>query len=218
MTRGASVTLHGSASSDSDGTIASYAWIQTGGTAVTLSNAASANPTFTAPNNLETLTFKLTVTDNEGATAVDTTTVNVINTAPVAEAGTARTVAPGAAVVLNGGASSDSDGTIVAYSWAQTIGTAVTLSGADTVTPSFTAPNTSATLTFRLTVTDNDGATANDTVTVTVSAPVLVAPPPPADGGGGGGCSLSRDGSFEPLLLLAFLVSLVMICRRRGRE
>ena len=45
----------------------------------------------------------------------------------------------------------------------------MTLSGANTATPSFTAPTGPATLTFKLTVTDNDGATDTDTVTVTSS-------------------------------------------------
>lgn len=63
------VTLSGSGT-DSDGSIASYVWTQTAGTSVTLTNANSASATFTAPDISadETLTFKLTVTDNDGAT------------------------------------------------------------------------------------------------------------------------------------------------------
>ncbi len=43
--------------------------------AATLSSASSKNPTFTAPDvsaSGDTLTFKLTVTDNDGGTATDT--------------------------------------------------------------------------------------------------------------------------------------------------
>ena len=63
-----------------------------------------------------------------------------------------------------------SDGTIVVYSWQQIAGPTVTLTGADTATPSFTAPsvNTQTKLTFQLTVTDSDNATAADTIDVTV--------------------------------------------------
>lgn len=66
----ATVTLTGAASSDSDGAIASYAWSQVSGTAVTLSGSG-ATRTFTAPANSAgtSLVFGLTVTDNGGATS-----------------------------------------------------------------------------------------------------------------------------------------------------
>lgn len=75
------VTLDGTGSTDSDGTIAAYAWTQTAGTTVTLSSATAAQPTFTAPLTLagETLTFSLVVTDDDGATSsADTVNVTVL--------------------------------------------------------------------------------------------------------------------------------------------
>ena len=62
------VTLDATASSDTDGTVDTYAWSQTAGTGVTLSDTAASQPTFTAPNvdPDETLTFELEVTDNRG--------------------------------------------------------------------------------------------------------------------------------------------------------
>ncbi len=74
---GATVNLNGTGSSDPDGTIASYAWTQTGGANVTLTGANTATPSFTAPTGPATLTFMLTVTDNNGATGTDSVTVNV---------------------------------------------------------------------------------------------------------------------------------------------
>ena len=77
-------------------------------------------------------------------------------------------------VTLNGTGSTDPDGGIIAsYSWVQTAGSpTVTLSGVNTATPSFTAPivTTDTTLTFSLTVTDNDGlnSTAADSVNILV--------------------------------------------------
>ena len=76
---GSQVTLSGAASSDPDGTIASYAWTQTAGPAVTLSTSGS-NATFTAPTVAvnTVLTFQLIVTDNLGAQSVpDTVNVTV---------------------------------------------------------------------------------------------------------------------------------------------
>jgi hypothetical protein len=97
------------------------------------------------------------------------------NIAPTANAGIDQSVAAGATVQLDGTGSTDGDGTIVSYSWAQTAGDAVILTGASTSTPSFTAPSTNAqqTLTFELTVTDNEAATDTDTVDVVVAAEVV---------------------------------------------
>ena len=54
-------------------------------------------------------------------------------------------------------------------------GPKVTLSGADTVRVTFTAPSSAAKLRFRLTVTDEHGSKAINAVIITVTAP----PPPP---------------------------------------
>lgn len=78
------VTLNGSGSNDPDGTIASYAWTQTAGSAVTLSSGTAAQPTFTAPGVAvaTTLTFSLTVTDNRGATSPAATVSITVNPLP----------------------------------------------------------------------------------------------------------------------------------------
>ncbi len=96
------------------------------------------------------------------------------NTAPSANAGTDQTVDEQTedTVTLNGAASSDSDGSIVSYSWTQTAGSpTVTLSDATVASPTFATPAITGdtSLTFNLTVTDNEGATASDTVVVTIT-------------------------------------------------
>ena len=178
VTSGTTVTLNGTASSDSDGTIASYAWTQTAGTAVTLSSASASQPTFPGPTvpSATSLTFSLIVTDNRGAASAASTvsiTVNPLaNVLPLANAGVNQTVTSGTTVTLNGTASSDSDGTITSYAWTQTAGSAVTLSSATASQPTFTAPSvaTATTLTFSLIVTDNLGAaSAASTVNITVN-------------------------------------------------
>ena len=99
--------------------------------------------------------------------------------APTAEAGEAQMVATGAAVAL-AGSSTGPWGTNVTYAWTRTSGTTVTLTGADTASPSFTAPSTAGDLVFTLTVTGMPAgargtATGTDTVTVTVTDPRTLA-------------------------------------------
>ena len=73
------VTLDSSASSDNDGSIASYNWSQIGGTTVTLSDPNTASPTFTAPNisTVETLEFQLTTTDGQGNSDLDQVSIQI---------------------------------------------------------------------------------------------------------------------------------------------
>jgi hypothetical protein len=168
---GETVILDGSGSSDSDGTIVSYLWEQTHGTSVSLSNSGAASPEFTAPAlKSEALTFKLTVTDDGGLTDTDRVTVNIssANLPPAADAGADKSVQQGQTVMLDGSGSSDSDGRIVAYHWEQTDGTAVSLSSATSVQPSFIAPSP-GTLKFELTVTDDGGLKDTDQITVTIT-------------------------------------------------
>ena len=99
------VTLLGSGT-DTDGSIASYHWSQTGGTTITLSEGNTASATFTAPNISadETLTFELTITDNDGATAVASIDVQVKNSPPITLSGVVYDeIVEGATVILKDG-------------------------------------------------------------------------------------------------------------------
>jgi hypothetical protein len=182
----AGVQLQGSGS-DPDGTISSYKWEQVvsgSEPTVTLTDENTATAKFDAPSvsaNTE-LTFKLTVTDNDGATAIDSVkvTVNNANQPPTANAGSDQTVNERDSVSLDGSGSTDPDGDTLTYAWTQTAGASVTLSGSDSATPSFTAPDVSAdgeTLTFELTVDDGNGHTATDTVNINIQNVVVNQPP-----------------------------------------
>ena len=179
------VTLDGSASSDPDaGTTLTYSWTQMSGVNVTLSGATTAAPSFDAPdvtavNTPEVLRFQLTVSDGSlsNSATVDITVNDAglgINSPPTAAAGPDQNVAESTNVDLDGTGSSDPDGDTLSYSWSQTGGPNVTLNGAGTAQPSFTAPDVTAgnpvTLTFELTV--NDGAdNATDSVAIFVAEP-----------------------------------------------
>src|SRR5436190_22239794 len=71
VTAGITVTLNGTASSDSDGTFASYAWTQTAGTALVLTGGNTSHPTILAPASAiaASYAFSLVVTDNRGASS-----------------------------------------------------------------------------------------------------------------------------------------------------
>ena len=186
-----SAILNGSASYDPDGTITAYSWTTISGPgSVTINNSNTATPSVIG---LQTgvYVFELTVTDNSGATSKDQVTITVLppvvlpNQAPVANAGNNQTItAPVNSVSLNGTSSFDPDGTITTFSWSQVSGPSTSvISGGNTSTPT-ASQLVVGQYVFKLTVTDNNGATGSDQVTITVNPPVTkVNMSPVADAG-----------------------------------
>ena len=186
---GASVTLAGSGT-DGDSDPLTYAWTQTAGTTVTLSDTSAAGPTFTAPTLVpgasnETLTFSLVVNDGIDDSVADTVDITVTppaNVLPTADAGLDQTVQAPTTVTLDGsGSSSNNVGQTLSYAWSQTGGPAVSLSSASDVSPTFSTPSLAigdadAVLTFSLTVTEPTTDADTDTVQITVQAPANTAP------------------------------------------
>lgn len=165
-----SIMINGSGS-DTEGTI-TFAWIKVSGPAATLANQTTASLTASALV-AGTYVFRLTVTDDDNATATDNVTITVqpavVNQVPVANAGADVSITlPTNSTTLNGSAT-DADGTIATYAWSKVSGPAATLAGQTTSTLSLTAL-VAGTYVFQLTATDDKGATGSDNVTVVVNA------------------------------------------------
>ena len=91
------------------------------------------------------------------------------NQLPIADGGGDQMVDPGVLVTLDGSASYDPDGLVVGYIWEQLDGPNVLLSDYEEPVVTFTAPDVDfATLTFRLTVVDNEGAVGSVQVSIIV--------------------------------------------------
>ncbi|ASI88885.1 glycosyl hydrolase family 18 protein [Vibrio mediterranei] len=173
----ATVTLDASASRDSDGSIVSYSWVQTGGDAVVLVGSDTVQASFDAQEVTATQTyqFTVTVTDNEGATATDVVMINVTpkvttpdNTAPNAVITGPTTASANEAVVLDASASTDAENDMLSFSWQTPNGLDVSVLGSSV---SFSAPSVSADTSYIFTVTVSDGSlSTSQTHTVTVSA------------------------------------------------
>jgi|GEM_PF-294801 len=173
---GAIVDLDGSGSYDPDGTIVKYQWVQISGAGgVTLSGSNTATP------GVYGLTpgvyvFQLTVTDDKGATGTATVqvTVTTANTVPnpIAIAGNDTTlVLPDEqTTLLDGSLSYDRGATLVSYRWRQVSGpvkvTIADAANSKTMAEGFQA----GVYKFELTVTDDKGLSASDTVAVFVQS------------------------------------------------
>ena len=190
------VTLDGSGS-DFDGDPISYHWSQVAGTPVTLNNATSATPSFTAPavtpaQGSVTLTFQLITNDSfgpgdTGALNSAPSSVDILvkhaNRAPVADAGLPKDVPEETAVALDGSASYDPDQDQLTYAWTQTGGVHVKLNATDSAHPTFISPSVGplgASLTFELIVTDNGAAAP--AAAAAPAGPAAAAGPAPAAG------------------------------------
>ncbi|WP_022883451.1 PKD domain-containing protein [Glaciibacter superstes] len=155
-------------STDSDGTIASYAWDFGDDTTAT---GVSATHSYAAEG---TYTVTLTVTDDDGGIGISTQSVTVSaepppNLPPTA-AFTATTDFLSADFDATG--TTDPDGTIVGYEW--DFGDTQTSTTGPTVNHGYSSAGT---YTVSLTVTDDDGAENTTTQTVVVTAPPANTPP-----------------------------------------
>jgi len=170
------ITLNASGSTDTNGSIVSYKWVQTSGVPVSIADTYAMITTFTSPIIVAPtiVSFNLTVLDDNGASATDNVnfTINPVNVPPVANAGVNQIVLESSNVSLNGSLSSDIDGSITNYSWSQVNGINVIFSNVNAIQPTFVAPVviTPTVLEFTLYVIDNESANhLSSVVSVTVT-------------------------------------------------
>ena len=188
-----SVILSGSGT-DSDGTIAAYQWTKISGPTSYSFVSATAAATIVGGLTAGTYLFELRVTDNNGARGRDTVQV-IVNPAPnippSVSAGNDQTITLPTNTVSLTGAAVDADGTIVAYKWTKISGpSSYNITNANS--PVTSAWNlTRGVYQFVLTVTDNSGADASDTVSITVIS--LANIPPVADAGSDITITLPQD-------------------------
>ena len=173
---GVSVMFDGASSVDPDGSIVNYEWDfgdgAPTGSGLTVSHTYASTGVYTVT---------LTVTDNRGDTDQDTASVVVgngggMNVAPMADVGGPYGGAPGATIDFDASGSVDSDGTIA--SWAWDFGDGATATG-ETAQHSYT---TAGSYLVQVTVTDDDGATDDDSTVLTITQDGSIAPTANAGG------------------------------------
>jgi K+-transporting ATPase c subunit len=176
-----SINLTGSGT-DVDGTIASYLWTKISGPAAGIianSTAAATSVTGLAGGIYK---YELKVTDNNGAVGRDTMQVIVFvpNIPPVANAGLNQSITLPTSTAGLIGNGSDIDGTIIAYNWTKISGPAAgTIANAGAAATTVTGL-VAGIYKFELRVTDNNNASARDTMQVTVNPANI---PPVANAG-----------------------------------
>lgn len=167
-----SVVIASTKSSDADGVIVSYHWeLVSGPNTPVITNGNTSRATIS--NVIEgAYTFRLTVTDDDGATDTDDISITVLpkgNTKPIANAGTDRTLTlPLNQVSLDGAASYDPDGTLTEFTWTQVSGPSQVLFTRSDVVKASCSGFVPGTYTFRLTITDDGGLQASDDVKVII--------------------------------------------------
>lgn len=175
--------LNGSGSHDPEGGVLTYEWTCLNDLDVTLTNSASAKPSFTAAK-VKTYQFHLAVQDDLGLWSQINDTVNVtvieeaINQIPVANAGKDQTVHVNDTVKLNGTLSNDTDGNIVTWDWNCTDYPTLTFVSENSAQPTFKATVIG---TYNITLRVQDNLTAwspEDIVVVTVVPEDIIIPDP----------------------------------------
>jgi hypothetical protein len=189
--KGTLVSLNGSGSSDPDGDLLTFSWIQISGTTVTLSGEDTPTPEF-SPAKAGTYTIRLAVDDGDGGTSEDLITVTIWGLPPIADL-VARPPSAfvGAQIEFDASGSYDPDGVIVNFSFQ--FGDSESESGpANLLNHSYANPGLYI---VTLTVWDDDG---NSSAT-SASVEVTFSPP-----------SIEVTVNYKPIVALMFAIILLV--------
>ena len=162
------VVLDGTGSYDADGQIVSFNWEQLSGEGVSIIFPDSVIAQFVMPND-GFVDIKLTIVDNEGKPATDTVRYTV-NEPPIAYAGGDIEAGYSTVVLLDGSGSTDENSEITSYLWEQISGGTVSLFSSNQQVATIYTPETNTSLSFSLTVFDEQGLSDKDTASVFVSS------------------------------------------------
>jgi len=205
MTEGASLSLAGSATDPSSADVLAYAWDIDGdgyyddGASASLSVSWSTLEMYSL-NDDGSYTLSLRVSDDDGASTIDTATLTIMNTAPSADANGPYTVYEGNSRTFDASGSSDpSSVDVLTYTWDLNYGGAYNEASGVSPTASWAqlvsyGCGDDGSYTIGLRVADDDGGIDTDTATITVKNTA-----PTADPGGpysvAEGASVSLSGS-----------------------
>ncbi len=172
-----SITITPTASDD--GIIEKYIWTKTAGPQATITTPETQDLNATALVE-GSYSFQVVVIDDNGASSVDVVNVTVlaagINQPPVVSAGTDQSIALPVTDITLIGTATDTDGSVASLEWTLVSGGAYTPGPADALQWDITGLQ-QGTYVFRLTATDNLGATSSDDVQVIVNPPLGNQPP-----------------------------------------
>ncbi len=169
-----SIVIDASASEDPDGDITAYSCEKASGPdSFKIDDSDTDQPKISELSE-GVYTFKVTVTDNNGASASDEVKITVDpgkpeNQDPIADAGPNKTITlPNNTIILDGSDSDDGDGDIEKYEWTKLSGPSpIDIDGDDTH-QLVLSDLKEGSYKFKLTVTDDQGGSSSDEVALTV--------------------------------------------------
>ncbi len=174
---GTTITLSGEQSTDIDGDNLSYKWTQVAGKPIVLQSANKAVTKVSLPDSaeIETYTFKLTVSDGK-TLATDTVTITAnpnqtANHLPEVSLPASFTGEPKQTIDIKAIAS-DKDGDALSFLW-NTGGLSYQLIASDTIRVILPEVTKDTNYTVSVTVFDSQGASVSTSTTVKVEAPIV---------------------------------------------